>query len=53
MPNEGFRGISLKTELVDELDQFVIEYPRYRSVPEFVAESVRIRMEQIRKQKKR
>jgi hypothetical protein len=53
MPNEGFRGVSLKSELVDELEKFVLEYPVYHSVAEFVAESVRSHMTEIREQKKR
>ncbi len=52
MPNEseGFRGVSLKAEIVNEIEK-LIENSTYRSVAEFVSEAVRLRMEQIRRSK--
>jgi len=54
MPSKetGFRGISLKTELVNEVEQLLKDYPAYRGVPEFVSEAVRLRMEDLRKNAK-
>jgi Arc/MetJ-type ribon-helix-helix transcriptional regulator len=50
--NEGFRGVSLKADLVDEIQRFIEEIPTYRSIAEFVSESVRLRMEELRKEKR-
>lgn len=54
MPTEngGFRGVSLKSELISEVEQFLKEFPSYRSIAEFVSESVRLRMEQLRSSQK-
>jgi len=46
--NEGFRGVSLKAEVVNQVEQFITENPTYRSVAEFVSEAIRLRIEQIR-----
>ena len=46
---QDFRGISLKRELVDEIEKFVKEFPKYKSKADFVHEAVRVRMEQIRR----
>ncbi|MGD0072305.1 MAG: hypothetical protein ABSB71_12185 [Candidatus Bathyarchaeia archaeon] len=48
MPSEGFRGVSLKSELVEELEKFIQEHPSYRSIAEFVSEAIRLRMENLR-----
>lgn len=46
----GFRGISLKTELVEAIEKFMKEYGMgYKSVSDFVHEAARVRMETIRK----
>lgn len=44
----GFRGISLKTELVETIEQF-IKGKGYKSVSDFVHEAARFRMEEILK----
>jgi len=49
--NEGFRGVSLKAEVVSEVEQIIKDFPTYRSVAEFVSEAVRLRMEELRKTK--
>jgi len=51
MPSKetGFRGVSLKTELIEEIERFLKEHVEYRGVPEFLSEAVRLRMEQLRK----
>jgi metal-responsive CopG/Arc/MetJ family transcriptional regulator len=49
--NEGFKGVSLKAGLVDEIEEFLKEFPSYRSVAELVSEAVRLRMEQVRQKK--
>jgi len=51
MPSKetGFRGISLKTELIEEIEKLLEKHVEYRGVPEFVSEAVRLRMEQLRK----
>lgn len=50
--NEGFRGVSLKADLLNEIEEFIKEFSAYRSVAEFVSEAVRLRMEQVRKARK-
>ena len=45
---QDFRGVSLKRELVEEIEQFIRDFPRYKNKADFVHEAVRIRMEQIR-----
>jgi metal-responsive CopG/Arc/MetJ family transcriptional regulator len=44
---QDFRGVSLKSDLVGEVETFIREHPAYRSVSEFVSEAIRLRMEQI------
>ena len=50
--NEGFRGVSLKADVVSEIESFIKEFTMYRSVAEFVSEACRLRMEQVRKAQK-
>jgi hypothetical protein len=52
MPSEenGFKGISLKASLVDEIEAFICNTSGYRSVAEFVSESTRLRLEYLRKE---
>jgi len=54
MPSKetGFRGISLKADLIVEIEKLLEEMPSYRGVPEFVSEACRLRMEQLRKNSK-
>lgn len=51
MPSKetGFRGVSLKTELIEEIERVLEKHVEYRGVPEFISEAVRLRMEQLRK----
>lgn len=46
---QDFRGVSLKRELVEQVENFVQEHPEYKSIADFVHESVRVRMEEVRK----
>jgi len=48
---QDFRGVSLKRQLVEEIERLIREYPQYKSIADFVHEAVRIRMEDIRKVK--
>ena len=48
----GFRSISLKAELVSEIEEFVKQSGRYRSVADFIAEACRLRLEQLTMEKK-
>lgn len=51
MPREekDFRGVSLKRELVNEVERFITEHPEYKGIADFVHEAVRVRMEEVRK----
>jgi Arc/MetJ-type ribon-helix-helix transcriptional regulator len=51
LPEKGqdFKGVSLKRELVEEVERFIQEYRQYKSVADLVHEAVRVRMEDIRK----
>lgn len=50
---QDFRGVSLKGNLVGEVENFIEEFPAYKSVAEFVSEAIRLRMEEIRKNSKK
>jgi len=45
----GFKSISLKSDLVIEIEKFVDQNKRYRSVAEFVSEASRLRLEALEK----
>ena len=51
MPKEeqDFRGVSLKRELVEQVEKFVKEHPQYKSKADFVHEAVRVRIAEIKK----
>jgi len=46
---EGFRGVSLKKELVDAVEKFIQDHPDagYKNISEFVHDAVRRRREEI------
>jgi Arc/MetJ-type ribon-helix-helix transcriptional regulator len=43
-----FRGVSLQSSLVTEIEETIKEIPYYRSVAEFVSEAVRLRLETVK-----
>lgn len=47
----GFRGTSLKSDLVASIERFINEHPEagYKSVSDFVQESTRLRIQELRK----
>jgi Arc/MetJ-type ribon-helix-helix transcriptional regulator len=45
----GFRKVSLKGELVSEVENAIKKAKTYRSIAEFVSEAVRLRLESISK----
>jgi len=47
----GWRGVSLKKELVDSIERILSDYPDlgYKSVGDFVADATRRRMEEVKK----
>jgi len=49
MPSEenGFKGVSLKTSLVNEVEALIKTNSGYRSVAEFVSEAIRLRLEEL------
>lgn len=49
--DEGFRGVSLKKELVDAVEQWIEDHPNagYKNVAEFVHDAVRRRKEELMK----
>jgi len=42
-----FKSISIKGDLVNEVEQFIKGNKRYRSVAEFFSEAVRLRLEKL------
>lgn len=50
MPIDDFRGISLRKDLVDEVEKFIESFGRYKSVTDFVTEATRLRLEELQKQ---
>ncbi len=51
MPNKDFRGISIKKDLIDSVEQFIKDHPEagYKSVADLVQEAVRVRIQEIKK----
>jgi len=45
--SDNFRRISLPTPLVDDVEGYVKRTKRYRSIADFIAEAVRLRLEQL------
>lgn len=45
-----FRSVSIKTELVKEVEEFISDSGRYRSVAEFFSEAARLRLEELQKE---
>jgi metal-responsive CopG/Arc/MetJ family transcriptional regulator len=45
----GYRSISLPEELVNDVESFVKNSGRYKSISQFIAESVRLRLEELAK----
>lgn len=50
MPTEDFRGISLRKDLIDEVERFIESFGRYKSVTDFITEATRLRLEELQKQ---
>lgn len=50
MPTEDFRGISLRKDLIDEVEKFLESFGRYKSVTDFITEATRLRLESLQKQ---
>lgn len=44
-----FRSVSLKADLVGQVEDFIKSSGRYRSIAEFVAEAARLRLETLEK----
>jgi len=51
MPQEekGFRGVSLNTYVISDVEHFIAKNPKYRSISDFVTEAVRIRLDHLKK----
>jgi Arc/MetJ-type ribon-helix-helix transcriptional regulator len=47
--DQDFRGVSLKRELVEQVEKLVKENPQYKSIADFVHEAVRLRMQEVKK----
>jgi len=45
----GFKGVSLQSSLVEEVEALIKENPVYRSVAEFISEATRLRLEALKK----
>ena len=50
MPTDDFRGISLRKDLIDEVEHFIKSFGRYKSVTDFITEATRLRLEELQKQ---
>jgi Arc/MetJ-type ribon-helix-helix transcriptional regulator len=50
MPTDDFRGISLRKDLIDEVEKFIDSFGRYKSVTDFITEATRLRLEDLQKQ---
>lgn len=47
----GFRGTSIKKELVDDIEKFIKEHPEagYKTVADFVQEATRLRIQELKR----
>jgi Arc/MetJ-type ribon-helix-helix transcriptional regulator len=50
MPIDDFRGISLRKDLIEEIEKFIESFGRYKSVTDFITEATRLRLEELQKQ---
>ena len=48
MEQKSFRSISLRSELVEEVEKFIGENPVYRSIADFISEAVRLRLQALK-----
>lgn len=46
----GYRGVSLQKELVDEVERLIEIVPGYPTKTSFVAEAVRLRLQELKSQ---
>ena len=44
-----YRRVSIKRSLIDEVEETIKEFPYWRSIAEFVSESIRRRLEEVKK----
>lgn len=49
MKTKRFRSISLRGVLIDEIQDYIAKEQRYRSVAEFLSESARLRLDELRR----
>ena len=49
--DSDYKGVSLKKELVDQIEVFIEKNPQYKSISDFIHEATRIRLEEINKSK--
>jgi hypothetical protein len=49
MVNNNFRGVSLRTELICEVESVIKETGKYGSIAEFISEAVRLRLAEVQK----
>ena len=47
MEHPKFRSISLKAELIAEVENHIAKSGRYRSIADFVSEAVRLRLQEL------
>jgi Arc/MetJ-type ribon-helix-helix transcriptional regulator len=52
MPRGNYRGVSLKEELVERVEQLIQRLGTYKTIAEFVSEAVRLRLEAVEKLQK-
>ena len=47
--DSDYKGVSLKKELINQIEVFIDKNPQYKSISDFIHEAARIRMEEINK----
>jgi Arc/MetJ-type ribon-helix-helix transcriptional regulator len=45
-----YRSISLNSDLVNEVEEYIKKDTNYRAIADFVAESVRLRLQQLKRE---
>jgi len=45
---QNFRSVSLNAKLIDEVEQYIKDTRSYRSIAEFVNETLRLRLKELK-----
>jgi Arc/MetJ-type ribon-helix-helix transcriptional regulator len=49
LKSEGFKGLSLNAAVIEEVEEYINQTNCYKSVAEFVNETIRLRLDTLKK----